>query len=278
MQVYCEILVGSTDVDPYPDLTNFNKLVALLPEAKSGYNFRTRLSIEDSRIQQIVDFLRALGKEPKTSYVGELKPNQFQMLYWREYDRTDYEAAEFLQPEPEVSFFFSSSRLGNGVLQVGANALRKRFTLATADGGLVVTEKARQKMIEAKLVGLVFKPLAITGRNADLCHGTAWELATDVVLPPLAPCCRLVDVHGRPFTGNLDYGLALDGSPYSFAEKHYFRSAISKMPPFDLARTHEVFGYKKGWSPGLVVSRQFYGFCMKHKIPMKWVPVRIDTD
>jgi hypothetical protein len=50
------------------------------------------------------------------------------------------------------------------------------------------------------------------------------------------------------------------------------------MPPFDLARTHEVWGYRKGWSSSLVASQRFYTFCVKHKIPMKWVPVRIDPD
>jgi hypothetical protein len=271
MQIVCEIEVGSTDIDPYPDLTNFNKLVALLPEARSGYNFRASLPPNDLRIQQILDHLRACGMEPQIHPGTNLRPKQFRMNYRRIYDNTDIESAELLEPIPQIVIWKTVNRRPDGVLAIRASELRTRFAIASAaPDGMMVADETRAAMVADGLVGPSFKPLAVEGSKAEKYQGRIWELASDRLMPPLSPTCRFVNSKGIPCSGPKEGGLR-DEAPYTPPEFHYLRTAITRLSDFDLARTEEI-------KTCFIASKRFYQFCVKHRIPMKWRPVRVDDE
>ncbi len=280
MNTHCEITIGLPDLDgylehtrletdDYLEHTRFGKLVKLCPEAKSGCLFRSSLPLDDMRNQKIIDFLCACGMEPQIHYGAHLRPKQFHMYYRRIYDNSDFEAAEFLEPSPEVIIWKTVKRRPDGVLAIKASELRTPFKIASAaPDGLMVSEEMRVAMIAEGLVGVVFKPLAIEGSKAEKYQGRVWELASDRVMPQLSPVCRFVNTKGEPCSGPKDGGLR-DEAPYVPSEFHYLRSAIAQLTDFDLACNKEI-------KTCLVASKRFYNFCVQHKIPMTWRPVRID--
>src|SRR5206468_10103430 len=71
-----------------------------------------------------------------------------------------------------------------------------------------------------------------------------WELTSDLLLPPLAPSCKMFDQDGNPFTGDYSNGCYLIEGIYKLPELHYKASAIATAEPFDVALTLEKFGIK----------------------------------
>jgi hypothetical protein len=95
---------------------------------------------------------------------------------------------------------------------------------------------------------------------------------------------KLIDGAGRPFDGDFLKGCFIDDGFYTPQEPHYKASEMANAEPFDLASTYEQFGNAPIQSnpdagPGermLIASKRFYEFCVKNKLKMDWIPVRLD--
>jgi len=77
-------------------------------------------------------------------------------------------------------------------------------------------------------------------------------------------------IYPEPAYGHTAYTIQ---DPY--VEPHYRQSELGTLGLFDIAQTFER---SRTGSRLLIVSQRFYQHCLKHKIPLKVLPVRIDSD
>lgn len=105
-----------------------------------------------------------------------------------------------------------------------------------------------------------------------------WEMSSDVRLPPVSPTCRLATLDGEDYDPEKPFrGLFLEEGNYEQPEMHYRRSDLAKVPPFDIALTHENFGAgNRDEIATLVCSQRFRQVCLKHKLKIGFWPVRVD--
>lgn len=234
---------------------------------------------DDPRMQKMLQLLRQQGLTP-WSRLKERRPGEFWMELQRIYDADDYEAASYFIPCPKVKFGAYHTRTAAGLIKVK----RHSTSFPTQIGWLevwfiVVADALKKEMEQAGLKHILFREIESPGRNRQRFRGHAWELTSDLLLPPLSPICRLFHDGGEPFSGDYDKGCHLIEGQYQEAELHYTAEALKEAGDFDLARTRERFGIKDHVAyPRLVASKRFYDFCASRKLKMDWIPVRIDGE
>jgi hypothetical protein len=263
------------------------QLCAVFPEGRAGslgHSFHATLPIDDPRTQAILTLLENHGLRAWQS-PAEKTDNDYIFTLKRVYDEADLGQHELLELNPPYdSKVKSLYRNGPGVGPILVDApLQFAIGFAFRPSCIVIQEHVRMILASAELRNLVFRPTEIRFEPVDYDlydeEAVYWELRSDVLLPPLSPSTILVHRDHSPFTGDFARGCMRMEGFYNNPELHYRRDDLSKVAPFDLAHTYEMF--HGGTMPSqddrpLVASKRFYEVCKQHNIKTGWVPVRVE--
>ena len=130
---------------------------------------------------------------------------------------------------------------------------------------IVVSSASRRLLETAGLIGIEFEEVAIKGHSIQLSCEPFWEVRSRLVLPKMA--------------NSVIYPESTHHAPYSiqdpYVEPHYRQSELESVGLFDIAR---AFERSHNGSQELIISQRFYQHCLRHKIPIRVKPVRIDCD
>jgi hypothetical protein len=202
------------------------------------------------------------------------------LIYRREYDERDWEAAEWLQARTYRDFEqVYAERGSDGRLQMEPRFFKRPIILdGSGADSLIVSKQVRTWLEEGGLRGMVFRPTAkVKGRGAAD-ESNLWELTTEVVLPRMSSRMTFLDAQGHPTQAGQEGGFSLVEGFFIPVEYHYTRSALARVRDTDLALTWEHFGMPDSHYPEILVSKRFYEVCCAHGLKMDWIPVRIDPD
>jgi len=218
------------------------------------------------------------------------------MMVFREFDESDLAVAKYLV----LGFDHMAAcadRDEEGRIRINATTLPRKAGLSWCHCGYLVSETARRALISSGLNCLKFRPTSI-GDHSSVDEGenevveydgrTWWELTSDVILPPLrlGDGLVLLDCEGRPVRpGDFTNGCFPREGAVQNPELRYKASELAAMPPFDIAKTFEIFGNRPyaGRPPSddnrmTVVSQRFYQLCRSIDEKVSGRPVRIIED
>jgi hypothetical protein len=269
-----EVVIGA--IFPHEvDTSLYRALVRNFPEGKEPRGFRFRVAESDPRCAKVLDMLHAAGLHPWKDHTRKPTQREFSFRIERIYDRTDWEAAEYLQPCSETCIRDIEIRNKEGLLELIPDFLRRKPQIGLAGAGnLVVSEAIRDLLGQAKFKHLVFRPTVLVAEDPTDFPVNYWEVTSDFILPPLSPTCVLVDGDGKPWSGDLNKLCLINEGPYMPPELHYRREDLQSVEPFDAGITRESL-VRRGQGD-LIVAKRFYEVCKKHKLRLKWWPVRVD--
>ncbi|HEX8201032.1 MAG TPA: hypothetical protein VF590_11125 [Isosphaeraceae bacterium] len=244
--------------------------------------FRCDLPMEDERVPRILARLTAHGYRPWAGRMAK-QPGEISIRIVRTYDREDFEDAPALLLNPVSRVDSGGRSTGDGRLVLETKELGPKARLSiTGTYGLVVAAALKELLEREGLVGLIFRPIELDGPERAVAHraGQFWELDSGVVLPPMAPRMRYYDaVDGAEVTGDGPPPFVYREGPDFPAihseppELHFTAEAWDGVPLFDLARTHE----RPMRVPGIpIASPRLYRILAAWRVPVAWVPVRID--
>jgi hypothetical protein len=258
------------------------ELGVIYPDGRDGDRFECQLPWEDDRVRSVIGCLAAHGFVPSSGR-RRIASNEYWMQIERNYDRSDLDSASYLNLRAKVPFR-SYTRSPEGLIQLDAEEVRTDADIAYASQPWTVVSGRLKDLIEREGLGrVVFRETQVVGpaRLRDEYEGRFWELTSDLVLPPMSPCCKFFDaVTGEEVAGNserpfvLREGLEAPDILYTPAEIVYDATAINTVGPFDLALTCETFG--NNYSRMIVASNIFYRFCESLGLDILWSPVRIN--
>jgi hypothetical protein len=252
----------------------YEALTHTFPEGKLTYIFRLRVPENSPQHTKILELLRAAGFKPWLDQSRRKEEHEFSFRIDRIYDRSDWTAAEYLQPFSDTCLDDVGDRNKEGLLELNPDFLRRRPQVGSAGNGLLVSDTIRERLQEAQLAHLLFRPAVVVTENPAGFPVKYWEITSDFVLPPLAPGCVLQNLAGAPWDEKTGNSCMVVEEPYSPSELHYRRQDLQAAGPFDVAVTREpLLGKNTG---DLVVSKRFYEVSKRHKIKYDWWPVRID--
>jgi hypothetical protein len=222
--------------------------------------------------------------------------DEYRIDIYREYDRADWEAAEWLNPGAEEYWEHGMRSEEDEVIELADWEIEPQEDIAMAGEmgliGFVVSSRLRRELEASGLEHIQFKPVRVVDEQTPHPHPQKtweqigcepyWELWSDYVLPAMAPSVQFADQDGKPIPRDQDCsvnGRFISEPPYRNVELHYTASAVAGTEPFGLALTREHFGFSpRTCRPGLIASNRFYDFCMARNLKMSWAPVRIDPD
>lgn len=272
-----------------PDL--FAKVQAKFPEwCTPGRNFQGGYPSTDPRLREILDYLAEHGWHPGKGWFQKRGPKEYWLRIRRTYAKKDFDTFEYLifggggtpwsggrVPESPHLVLSTKNMKSDDVRMVGMQ-------------GRVVPDRVRKILEAEEIRHITFLPtLLAPGWPSkfdrfitweEMHEEPWWEVQSDIRLPPVSPRCRLVDVTGAPYDPNGPFkGLYVEEGNYENPEMHYRASGLAKLPPFDIALTHENFGAGNRDEIGtLIVSQRFRQVCLKHKLKVGFWPVRVDPE
>ncbi|MEX0775083.1 MAG: hypothetical protein WD042_05140 [Phycisphaeraceae bacterium] len=248
---------------------------------------------------KLLGILNDAGWERQWS--GLYAANRYQYAIGHRYDAQDFEACELLQtysaqPTEDLDTGWGQE----GKLRIEYRDLRKKAKrrMALGIGSVILVSASMRKMIEDSQLGHArFRPTllentqeSLEGRVHQLLpwskapDGPWWELTSDVVLPPVTERTPLEDKDGKPVKPDFSSGCWEAPVNFEIGHLHYARSALKKLPRFDIALTHEHWSNGHfpadpfGWLQRRIVSQRFYRFAVEHKLKVDFRPVEIDED
>jgi hypothetical protein len=234
--------------------------------------------IEGPNTKALLDYLEQHGCRPWMNK-GRRGNNEYHLTLHRLYDEADYRAARYFNFNGLGFHDLADAPSGTPVLQVDPGFLKKFLPFAMPHlFRVIVSDKLKGLMEAAKLKGAMFKPVEIVGRGKEKFKEPAWELTSNLVMPPLSKACMLEgDEAMRPYEEGKDVYCSVASGHYTRAEYHYNEKDIRPLEPFDVAVTHERL-HRVEWNlRDLVVSQRFYQFCHEHKLKVEdWFPVVVD--
>lgn len=245
------------------------------------------LPSDDPRVEQIIGAFRDAGFHPWTDRTRDERPDEYMLNLIRKYDHKDYEAAEYLEPSPEV--YVEGMRMTkDGALRITKKTVRPGILLATAGAGDdVVSSRFLESIRSASLLHVLTRPTELYDDQAVIDdkwspHVVPWpdpaeallELTSDFILPPLSPSMRIEYEDGTKFDGDFERRYVIREGLYRTPELHYLASSLEGLEPFDLACSFEWWGTE--FSRRTIASKRFYQFCVDQGVETEWVPVRID--
>lgn len=232
-----------------------------------------------AKIAALVGLCKAAGL--KRSKLGKI--GTYGYVIMREYEPEDLTPCEFVFVHglSGLTIQWEDKRDKGGKLILLAKNASQLGGVGEVNHTIVVSGEVRVALESESFRGLVFCEVGIYGRKGGEPVEPCWELATTITLPKIANTDRL-KCYGtgptgqvEPFTGDYSRMIFIDDPPYAGGEVHYRRRDLKCLGQFDIAQTFENL-----WIPqkSFVISQRFYQHCLKHKIPLAVVPVRIDPD
>ena len=292
MTEYARINIGKNDAGEEV----FSQLLSLYPENKWNNTFIYYGPMVHSRTQEILNLLRLYDRKPwDNTSVGIKNPRvNFTFQIEKKYNAKELSSFLFLEVRPlDDAHIFDSPRREDKLMRLLQGYLKEDVDIGfTMPTWYVVPDHVKRVLEEGRFAGIVFRPihllpgLAVTAETPvvpwDQYGEPWWELDSDISLPPLSDSMTFTDMNGK-ILKNRDFsnGFHRRDGLYVHPELHYKAANLEVFGCFDLARTYEPFGNRKGYERSdcpLVASQKFYQFCLKHRIKTNWVPVRIDPD
>lgn len=270
-------------------------LASIYPEGRTADCwFNMRLPSDDPRVNSV---LRQLSSWELVPWADHFRPRnencEYRFWHQRVYEDADLAEVLYLELHPPIeAHVHDSPRRTDGLLRLLQGYLNEQFDFATTDFpiGYIMPDRVRRTLDRSFLVGLRCRPTLLlpgTYATADVepipwdRHGDPWsELDSDFTMPPLSDSMTFTDKDGKTLKErDFSNGFHRREGLYLHPELHYRAADLEKLEAFDLARTFEPFGNRKGYDRldcPLIASNRFYQFCVEHGLKTGWVPVRID--
>jgi hypothetical protein len=251
--------------------------------------FKAEFPLEDAVFAEILKTLARHDILPWTDHSRMPLPGkEFELIYRREYDETDFESSKLLECDPPIRHC-DEGRSSRGQLKLDRHSLklnRRFFKSSMSAAKIVVSEKTMKVLKKAKLKHLKFRPTILIDAKGDQDYELGWdgwsdprwELTSDLVLPKMSRDLQLVTFDGSPVKGD-DYsnGCLIHEGFYRPPEIHYRRKDLPPLESFDVALSYEPIGTNPlVQERALIFSNRFYQVCKELKLKADWVPVRID--
>jgi len=265
----------------------YNDLVEVYPQGDQinsrGVPFWSmRLVDTDPRTVAILDVLK---KHNLRLWHGLSIPTSADIVarYEREYSKKDFTDAKYLSPFFLNTFGKDEGRSPDGRMRKSGDHMNPKALIGGSWGGAIfISVDLRSEVEEEDFVGADILPIELVGRHVKAVEGRVRELTSTITLPPMAPRMTFFSAEraetrqevDRDFPGPsvLREGRDAPEIIFEVPALHYNRSDLARMPPFDIALTYERFGTDR---PHTVFSQRFYQFCLKKKLQIGWIPVRI---
>lgn len=297
----------------------FAELVRTHPEGirgSHGHAFRAILPTTDERAQTLLKCLAQAGYKPWVDRTRSIdRSREFSLQYRRQYDEADLEQCDYLElrPPPEAHVHDAAQRDSAGRIQLlsgespewhrlshvepaAAASIRKEYLKESVDfsftmpSSYIVPDRVKGILETGQFQHSRFRPTALVSGLVATAGSIAisweeygapwWELDSAFTMPPLSDSMTFTDMRGNVLKEhNFSNGFHRREGLYLQPELHYRASDIMGLEQFDLARTFEPFGNRKGYDRNdcpLVASKRFYRFCVENDLKTNWVPVRID--
>ncbi len=241
-----------------------------------------RMPLSDSRIIDVIRYLRRAGLSPRLPFSGPREElREYDLHLERHYCRDDLHSAVLLRIRPFTSFDIHR-RDHDGHLVVSPYMLDRGASIAGASSGTswtVVSEHVRSLLHASDLRGINFRPtqLAASERldspasNWPSPSDAFWELATAELLPSMAPWMfPTVPIHNAKWVPE----------PYYQIQSYRFRKSDIILPlPSDLYHAPALFGVTDSEkNQMLVCSNRFAQVLLDLDIRCDFDLVHLDPD
>jgi len=243
--------------------------------------FRARLPQDDPRIPDILGLFTVWGLKPRRD---QTRPMDYETEYhvrrYREYEDADFEGLELLQLWPKHVFHVHCPP---GLMGIQKSDVKKgvHFARGLFGAPVIVPDRVKALMEAGGLQGLLMQPLrllantqvTIPSKELDwsVVGGPWWTVDSLVTLPPVSPYLQKVNTTtGATFPRDVRAGVLFEPG-FDDVERHYLRSELKKLEPFDVA-----CGWESQGAVEIIVSKRFYDFCKSHMLKCAFRPVRID--
>lgn len=229
--------------------------------------FHLEAQPDDEEGARSVEHIAALCKQRGLDKIR----GAYSQLVMPHYEKADLQAAPLLWLLGGSKMFKGiNSKQRDEVGRIVLPATEAKATIKIAsvfpEPWIVVSSATRRLLESADLIGIDYEEVAIKGHSIHVACEPFWELSTTLVLPKMANSV----IYPEPAYGHTAYTIQ---DPC--VEPHYRQSELEPLGLFDIARTFER---TRNGSQEMIVSQRFYQYCLKHKIPLRVRPVRIDSD
>jgi hypothetical protein len=252
-----------------------------------------RVPLDDPGLETVCAMLREegvriYGPEDKPDF--ERPHRKVWLFRERDYDDAELDACELLEPVvPRAArikgdWFVIRGKQGEP-LRMGGRFIEKRsipkgvHIVGYDNGGMCCLDGVKQQLETQNFTGLQFLPLAIAKKvpfsddfeDAPWNGPPWWYVSSSVRMPSCIPPNYTAHFSKRVLPREFPQGTP--GEPgFTDCERHYARSEIAALGPFDVARNGENPNMD---STTVIVSNRFYRFCRERKFHIGFRPVRI---
>jgi hypothetical protein len=252
-----------------------------------------KLPEDDPTLLGVCNLLRSWGLQlvfPNDVAPYETGQKFVRVWRYREYDDAELDACELLEPVVPRSawvkgdWFVIRGKEGES-LRMGGRFIEKRsipkgvHIVGYDNGGMCCLDSVKQQLEPQNFTGLQFVPLAIAKKipfsddfeDAPWKGPPWWYVSSSVRMPSCVPPNYTARFGKRVLPREFPQGTP--GEPgFTDCERHYARSEIAPLGPFDVARNGENPNMD---STTVIVSNRFYRFCRERKFHIGFRPVRI---
>lgn len=272
----------------------FDELGQQFPQYRKGWLFEMEhVPFDDPAFEAVCAALRASGAlliGPNDHFLADSNQTRVWLQRGRAYDETELEACELLEPVVPRSawvkgdWFVIRGKEGKP-LRMGGRFIEKRsipkgvHIVGYDNGGMCCLDSVKQQLESQNFTGLQFLPLAIAKKipfsdDFEDAPGNGppwWYVSSSVRMPSCVPPNYTAHFGKRVLPREFPQGTP--GEPgFTDCERHYARSEIAPLGPFDVARNGENPNMD---STTVIVSNRFYRFCRERKFHIGFRPVRI---
>lgn len=252
-----------------PDL--YKQIVNLKPECLEGDHFRLECQPGDDAGGELAARIAEVCEKHGLRRSGGGDIGTFGYSVVTHYEPEDLKAAPFLALEAQEKMFRGvgkTPRDSSGRLLLPASQAKPTIKVASGflENWMVVSDAVRKLLEAGKFVGIKFVDTQLSGKSIHAASEPFWELSSDLRLPKMLNSVR------HELSAEKCY--FVQNPPYRNPEPRYSGKDFAALGAFDVARTFEhLYGV-----PELIVSQRFYQHCLRNKIPLEVLPVRIDPD
>lgn len=245
------------------------------PSDLKGFHLRAELG--DPIIDEVIDFLRATGREPNWNWCPSV-PNEHPFLYQirgeRVWEAADIANAEYFQLYITKVICSSIQMPPDGMAEVQFGSYKGApVGITTTMSNPICSVVFRQALEAQNFKGLTFRPVQIQSKKPQ--NLVLWQIWSSITLPPvLTPT---VGAKGEPFDPQTSIACYVNDIYFPWCH-HYEAAEVRKLEPFDIAISAERWGhgYEHRREPALIVSRRFREWFMTQKVPVEWWPVALE--
>jgi hypothetical protein len=244
----------------------YAEIAQLYPGGNRSLSFHLEAQPDDEEGARLVQHIAALCKQRGLDKVR----GAYSQLVMPHYDKTDLQTAPLLWLLGGRKMFKginSGQRDESGRIVLPATEAKPTIKIASIfpKPWIVVSSATRSVLESGDLIAIGFEHVAIHGHSIHAANEPFWELRSTLVLPKMSNSV----IYPEPAWGHTAYTIQ---DPC--VEPHYRQSELESVGLFDIARTFERC---HDGSQELIVSQRFYQHCLKHKVPLRVKPVRLDS-